>query len=97
MSEGMKNSVVLMGCKHCGKSTQGKLLAKKLGVDFFDTDDVITRMCGMDARTLYKTNKNIKPARTLKNVLQYGGKAVTIFFVAKKAVPQQSAKQNAKK
>ena len=31
MSKGMKNSLVLMGCKHCGKSTQGKLLAQKLG------------------------------------------------------------------
>ena len=51
----MKDSVVLMGCKHCGKSTQGRLLAQKFGVDFFDTDDVIPRLCGMDARTLYKT------------------------------------------
>ena len=51
----MKNSVVLMGCKHCGKSTQGRLLAKKLGVDFFDTDDVINNLRGMDARTLYRT------------------------------------------
>ena len=51
----MKDSVVLMGCKHCGKSTQGRLLAQKYGVEFFDTDDVITRLRGMDARTLYKT------------------------------------------
>ena len=55
MSEGMRNSVVLMGCKHCGKSTQGRLLAQKLGVDFFDTDDVINNLRGMDARTLYRT------------------------------------------
>ena len=51
----MKDSCVLMGCKHCGKTTQGRLLAQKLGVDFFDTDDEITRLRGMDARTLYKT------------------------------------------
>ena len=51
----MRNSVVLMGCKHCGKSTQGRLLAQKLGVDFFDTDDVINNLRGMDARTLYRT------------------------------------------
>ncbi len=44
-----------MGCKHCGKSTQGKLLAQKLSVDFFDTDDEMTRLRGMDARTLYRT------------------------------------------
>ena len=51
----MKNSVVLMGCKHCGKSTQGRLLAQKFGLDFFDTDDVIASLRGMDARTLYRT------------------------------------------
>ena len=50
----MRNSVVIMGCKHCGKSTQGRLLAKKLGVDFFDTDDEIARLRGLDVRTLYR-------------------------------------------
>ena len=44
-----------MGCKHCGKTTQGKLLAQKLGVDFIDTDDEIGRSRGVDFRTLYKT------------------------------------------
>lgn len=44
-----------MGCKHCGKTTQGKLLAQKLGVDFIDTDDEIGRIRGVDFRTLYKT------------------------------------------
>ena len=51
----MRDSIVLMGCKHCGKTTQGRLLAQKLGLDFFDTDDEIARLRGMDARVLYKT------------------------------------------
>lgn len=55
MNEGMNNSIVLMGLKHCGKTTQGKLLAEKLGVDFYDTDDEISRLSGMDFRTLYNT------------------------------------------
>ena len=55
MSEGIYKSIVLMGCKHCGKTTQGKLLAQKLGVDFIDTDDEIGRLRGVDFRTLYKT------------------------------------------
>ena len=55
MGKEMKDSIVLMGCKHCGKTTQGRLLAKKYGVDFFDTDDEIARLRGMDARVLYKT------------------------------------------
>ena len=55
MSEGIHNSIVLMGCKHCGKTTQGKLLAQKLGVDFIDTDEEIGRIRGVDFRTLYRT------------------------------------------
>ena len=55
MSEGISKSIVLMGCKHCGKTTQGKLLAQEYGVDFFDTDDEIGRIRGVDFRTLYKT------------------------------------------
>ena len=55
MRDGIHNSIVLMGCKHCGKTTQGKLLAQKLGVDFIDTDEEIGRLCGVDFRTLYKT------------------------------------------
>ncbi len=52
----MNKSIVLMGCKHCGKSTQGRLLAQKYGVDFFDTDDVLASLKGKDARTYYREN-----------------------------------------
>ena len=55
MTEGNRKSIVLMGCKHCGKTTQGKLLAKKFGVDFVDTDDEISLIRGVDFRTLYRT------------------------------------------
>ena len=55
MIDGINKSIVLMGCKHCGKSTQGRLLAEKLGVPFVDTDDEIGRLRGVDFRTLYKT------------------------------------------
>ena len=54
MSNGLKDSIVLMGCKHCGKSTMGKLLSQKLGVDFFDTDEEIARLKGKDARLIYR-------------------------------------------
>lgn len=46
-------ALILMGIKHCGKSTQGKCIAQKLGVPFFDTDDVITEMTKMSAREIY--------------------------------------------
>lgn len=57
-SKGMKRparSIILCGIKHCGKSTQGKRIASALGLDFYDTDDLILEQCGMDARALYKS------------------------------------------
>ncbi|WP_191014265.1 shikimate kinase [Treponema zioleckii] len=36
--------LILMGIKHCGKSTQGKLLANHFDCNFFDTDDVILEL-----------------------------------------------------
>lgn len=55
MRKGINESIVLMGCKHCGKTTQGKLLAQKYGVSFIDTDEEIGRIRGVDFRTLYQT------------------------------------------
>lgn len=46
-------SIVLMGIKHCGKSTQGRIISKKLSVPFFDTDDVIFEMTGKTPRQIY--------------------------------------------
>ncbi|MDY2844460.1 MAG: shikimate kinase [Treponema sp.] len=52
MSEN-KKSIILLGIKHSGKSTQGKLAAKHFECDFFDTDDEITRMTGKTPRQIY--------------------------------------------
>ena len=52
--EGLNNSIVFMGCKHCGKTTHGKALAQSLGVDFFDTDAVIEQMVGKPVREFYR-------------------------------------------
>lgn len=46
-------TVILMGIKHCGKSTQGKLISQKLELDFYDTDDVVTHMTGKTPREIY--------------------------------------------
>ena len=45
----------MCGIKHCGKSTQAKLLAAAIGAAVYDTDDIILERTGMDARTLYKS------------------------------------------
>lgn len=49
----MTNSIILLGIKHSGKSTQGKLLAKHFGCDFYDTDDEITALTGKTPRQIY--------------------------------------------
>lgn len=47
------SSIILLGIKHCGKSTQGKLLAKQFDCPFFDTDDEITELFGKSPREIY--------------------------------------------
>lgn len=38
----MKN-IIFVGVKHCGKSTQGRLLARRLQLPFADTDELIAQ------------------------------------------------------
>lgn len=51
-------NIILLGIKHSGKTTVGRALAAALGVDFFDTDDVIKNVIekdeGLDARSLFQ-------------------------------------------
>lgn len=44
---------VFMGCKHCGKSTQGRALAEKIGAAFYDIDEEIEKNTGLSPRRLY--------------------------------------------
>ncbi len=46
-------SILLMGIKHCGKSSQGKLLSKKLELPFYDSDLVLEEMTGKSCRQIY--------------------------------------------
>ncbi|MEE3410900.1 MAG: shikimate kinase [Treponema sp.] len=70
-------SIILCGIKHCGKSTQGKRLAAALGLDFYDTDDLIFEQTGMDARAIYKSQgkdalmaAELKACEYLRDILQ---------------------------
>lgn len=47
------DSIIFIGCKGCGKTTHGKLLAEKWGVDFLDVDEIILQTTGISARELY--------------------------------------------
>ncbi len=46
-------AIILMGIKHSGKSTQGRLLAEHFGCPFFDVDDEITKVFGKTPREIY--------------------------------------------
>lgn len=46
-------SIILMGIKHCGKSTQGQCLSRKFGLPFYDTDDLIREITGKSPRQIY--------------------------------------------
>jgi shikimate kinase len=50
----MNQGIILLGIKHCGKSTLGNLLSKQFHCTFFDTDDVITEMSGCSPRQIYQ-------------------------------------------
>ena len=46
--------IILCGIKHCGKSTIGKKLAKKLNIIFVDVDEEIEKIAGKSCRDLYR-------------------------------------------
>lgn len=48
-----KELIILMGIKHCGKTTQGKRLAAFFGCPFYDTDAVLEDLTGKSAREIY--------------------------------------------
>ncbi len=86
-------SIILCGIKHCGKSTQGKRLAGALGLDFYDTDDLIFEQTGMDARAIYKSQgkdafmaAELKACEYLRDILQAKGSQGQNAAAAKSAV-----------
>ena len=53
MSQGPKQSVILVGMMASGKSTVGAQLARRLGWDFFDTDAVIAQEKGKPVSRIF--------------------------------------------
>lgn len=47
------SALILAGIKHCGKSTQGRLLSKHFACPLYDTDDMIQEMTGKSPRQIY--------------------------------------------
>lgn len=49
------NTIVLLGIKHCGKSTIGKELEQRTRLPFYDIDAVIEEQTGEGCRQYYRT------------------------------------------
>lgn len=63
-----KQNIVLSGMPGCGKSSVGKKIAKKLGRNFFDTDDLIKEKAGCEIAQLIET-KGEKYFRDLESLV----------------------------
>ena len=50
----MRKNLVLLGMMGVGKSTLGKIVAKKQGLEFIDTDDRIEKKCSMKIAEIFK-------------------------------------------
>lgn len=49
----MKKNLILVGFMGTGKSSVGRRLAQRLQMDFYDTDEEMARVTGLDLMTLY--------------------------------------------
>jgi len=50
----VRKNLVLLGMMGVGKSTLGKIVAKKQGLEFIDTDDRIEKKCSMKVAEIFK-------------------------------------------
>ena len=50
-----KENLVFLGMMGSGKTTMGKLISKKLRLDFFDTDQLIENELGMTIAKIFKS------------------------------------------
>ncbi len=73
-------NVVLIGMPGSGKSTVGKAIAEKLGLEFIDTDEEIVKEDGRDISTIFKENgenyfRQLE-SQVIKKVGCYSGKVI---------------------
>jgi shikimate kinase len=52
--DSLKRSIALVGMMGVGKSTVGRRLAKRLDMDFIDSDDAIEQACGLPAGEVFE-------------------------------------------
>ena len=63
----MKKNLVLLGMMGVGKTTLGKIVAKKMNLKFIDTDAIIEKKCSMKiSEILKKKERNFSEQRKKK-------------------------------
>lgn len=63
-------SVILIGMPSSGKTTIGKILAKKIGYKFYDTDKIIEKMMGITIPKYFELYGEIEFRKFESNVIQ---------------------------
>lgn len=66
-----EKSIILIGIKHCGKSTQAKALAEHYNCKTYDTDDVIQELTKKSPREIYNTEGRDSFISAEKTACQY--------------------------
>lgn len=64
----LSKSLILLGIKHCGKSTQAKSLATFFNTEFFDTDNLLFQATNKTARQVYNEYGKEKFLQEEKNI-----------------------------
>jgi len=70
-------AIILMGIKHSGKSTQGKLLAQKYNIPFYDTDDIMEKLTGKTPRKILSTEGENAFIRAEKKACDFIAQEIT--------------------
>lgn len=52
--------ILLLGLSGTGKTGLGRILARELGFEFFDTEEIISGLIGRDSRLMLKKNEKIR-------------------------------------
>lgn len=72
-----KSNIILVGLMGSGKTTIGKLLAKRIGMPFFDSDQEIELRCGVKVRTIFDVEGEggfrQRETATIEDLLQLSG------------------------
>lgn len=67
-------NIVLIGMPGCGKSTIGRLLAQKLGADFFDADELLAVWEGKSIEELFVLGEEVFRSAEIRTIARLAEK-----------------------